>query len=178
VTVPTATYSWTSDAGDTVGAGIPGSVSSSEGVFRLKRGLLSGVEVIYEQLTPNQKTLELCPPRSPAQFLAPNTSYPGAVRCPPLAGMDSVPSLDVTLDTGGASTRIVSIVVDSSGNIFGMETFGDIHKFDPGTGLSLKELDVMPSFEVTDLDFEADGSLIAASQAPSRREQRRFERTS
>ena len=37
--------------------------------------------------------------------------------------------------------------------------------FDPTTGTSLKELDVTPTFEVTDLDFDTDGSLIGASQA-------------
>ena len=82
----------------------------------------------------------------------------------------STPNLDqvagpIVLDTGGASTRIVSIVADASGNIFGMETFGDIHRFDPSTGISNLELDVSPSFEVTDLDFDTDGGFVAASQA-------------
>ena len=414
VTPVTATYSWTSDAGDTVGGGVDGMVSSATGVFRFKRALLGGVELIYEQLTIDQKTIEMCPPRDPAQLLTPTTDYLGAVRCPPSVGMDSIPSLDVThnsgcnmltgefsvgemlydyygwplrfsgtfeqhcegnppalngvvdaemgtvgattiakenllvamvnrlfevtrmgdyvetipvlvetdtnptglhdskedvrdiyidnrmrvfifngtgtrtnpidevrltvydsrrgtwdhypgppgwatfeanqsspafgalapfqnyifasdtsrtgtpekgiirfdmansfaaerfadtenyidlhlgldgklyglqldfkevdvfdpstpnldpiggtitLDTGGASTRIVSIVADASGNIFGMETFGDLHQFDPTTGLSTKELDVSPSFEVTDLDFDTDGGFVAASQA-------------
>ena len=83
VTPVTATYSWVSDAGDTVGGGVDGMVSSSTGTFRFKRGLLGGVELIYEQLTIDQKTIEMCPPRDPAQLLRPNTDYLGAVRCPP-----------------------------------------------------------------------------------------------
>jgi len=63
ITVPTATYTWTSDEGDTVGDGIPGSVSSADGDFRFKRSLLQGVELIYEQLTADQKTLRFCPQR-------------------------------------------------------------------------------------------------------------------
>ncbi|MGB5389059.1 MAG: hypothetical protein WBP10_02675 [Thermoanaerobaculia bacterium] len=103
VTPVTATYSWTSDEGDYIGAGIPGSVSSAGGEFRLKRGLLQGVEVIYEQLTSNQKTLDFCPPRSPAQFLSPSTSYPDAVKCPPATGDDSTPGLDVGHDHRGCN---------------------------------------------------------------------------
>lgn len=414
ITVPTATYSWTSDAGDTIGMGLPGSVSSDDGEFRFKRSLLQGVELIYEQLTNDEKSLMFCAPRDPAQFLDPNTAYLDAVRCPPPTGDDTIPSMAVfhdgrgcnsltghfnvgtmlydyygwpirfsatfeqhcegdppalygdveaemgtigptlmstqnllvvmvnrlfevsraggyvqtipilvdastnpmhvhdsredvrdvvvdgngrvfiyngtgtgiqpddavkltvynsvtgdwdhydgpagwsswesnqsspafgalalyqdyvfasdtvrsgdekgiirfdmangfsaqrfadtesyidlslgldgllyglqldfkevdvfdpatpgldmvagpiTLETGGTSTRIVSIAVDAAGNIFGVETFGDIHKFDPASGLSLAELDVSPSFEVTDIDLEADGTLIGASQA-------------
>ena len=82
----------------------------------------------------------------------------------------ATPGLDVvggpiTLDTLEGTTRIVSIVADGSGNIFGVETFGDIHEFDPATGLSQQQLDVTPSFEVTDIDIEEDGTLIGASQA-------------
>jgi hypothetical protein len=71
--------------------------------------------------------------------------------------------LDNDANPGTSFPDIVAIAVDAGGQIFGAEIFGDIHRFDTA-GQSQQELDIPLSVSVTDLDLEADGTIILSRQ--------------
>lgn len=60
----------------------------------------------------------------------------------------------------------IDLSLGLDGLLYGLRLdFKTVDVFDPATGLSQQQLDVTPSFEVTDIDIEEDGTLIGASQA-------------
>ncbi|MBZ0089956.1 MAG: hypothetical protein K8H90_06220 [Thermoanaerobaculia bacterium] len=99
LTVPTVSYSYVSDAGDPIGDGGSGTVTSANGPWRMKRTGL-GVDLRFNALQPDQWTMEFCPPDTPAELLAAG-SYPGAIRC---ISATTEPGLDIGHEFSGCNT--------------------------------------------------------------------------
>jgi hypothetical protein len=99
LTVPTVSFTYNSAVGDPIGDGGSGTVTSGDGPWRMKRTGL-GVELRFNQLQPNQWTMQFCPPDAPPVLLA-EDDYPGAIRC---ISATTEPGLDVTHESSGCNT--------------------------------------------------------------------------
>ncbi|MBP9143432.1 MAG: hypothetical protein KBI44_03035 [Thermoanaerobaculia bacterium] len=110
LTVPTVTFSYTSDPGDTIGQGGSGTVTSANGPWRLKRNSGLGVDLIFNQLQNNQWNFCFEPPSGPGQLLA-SGSFPSAVRC--ISSGAATPGLDVGHGFSGCNTVTGDFQVNS-----------------------------------------------------------------